>query len=352
MNAKSSFWDLVRQQKKLDRKSYFRLIRTARTFIAVMLSISIAVFIGIAIFSSGGIGAVIGMMASVNPAYVAAAMAAVFGGYMVSFFKWRYYLKVLRIHIPMSTNFAAYMSLYSMELTPGRIGRVVAAYTLKRVSRKKFMGVLPIVSVDIFTDYLGFIVLSLIMGLLFINYLPVILLVDVLLLFPFLFILSPWLFNAIKKHVLRGRFSELLATYGEEYFAAQTKLNNHRVYLVSVLFSLPAAVLNSLSLYLVLLGIGIKAALLPALLVFVVSTVVGILSLVPGTIGTTDVTMLALLVSTFGISTAAAAAVTILTRVATIWFGVLLGTVFLFYTFRFWEDRKRGRKVKRRRTTR
>ncbi len=351
MATKASFWELVQHQKKLDRKSYFRLIRTARTFIAIMLSISIAVFIGIAIFSSGGIGSVAVMVVSVNPLYVLAAMAAVFGGYLVSFFKWRYYLKMLKVDVPITTNFSAYMSLYSMEMTPGRVGRVVAAYTLKRASKKKLMGVLPIVSVDIFTDYLGFIALSLVMGLLFINYLPIILLVDVLLLFPFLFILSPWLFNAIKRHVLRGRFSELLATYGEEYFAAQTKLNNHKVYLVSILFSLPSAFLNSVSLYLVLLGLGIKATLLPALLVFVVSTVVGILSLVPGTIGTTDVAMLALLISTFGISTAAAAAATILTRITTIWFGVLLGTAFLFYTFRFWEGRRSGRKVKSRRAT-
>ncbi len=347
-----SFLDTLSHQKRLDSKSYFKVVRTARLFIVVMLVASIAVFVGIAVFSSGGIGGVISTIASVNPVYFLAAIGVVFGGYMTNFLKWRYYLKVLDIHMPLPQNFAIYMSLYSMELTPGRLGRVVSAYTIKRVSRKKFMAVLPIVSVDIFTDYLGFMLLSLVMGALFPAYLPVIILVDALLVLPFLFILSPWLFNSIKTKLLRGKLSEIFALYGEEYFAAQTKLHHHRVYLASVFFSVPAALLNSLSLYLILIGFGLHVSILSALLVFVVATVVGILSFIPGTIGSSDITMLALLVSTFGVSSAIAAAATILTRIVTVWFAVMVGTAFLFYTFRFWENRRMGRKVKPRRATR
>ncbi|EQD30932.1 hypothetical protein B2A_13911, partial [mine drainage metagenome] len=46
-----------------------------------------------------------------------------------------------------------------MNLTPGRIGRVVSAYTIDRVSNTHFVEILPIVSMDIFTDFLGFVVL-------------------------------------------------------------------------------------------------------------------------------------------------------------------------------------------------
>lgn len=340
MGIKRSFWSLLIHQKKLGKAEYFRLIRTARNFVIVMLSLSIAVILGIAVFSEGGIVDVIGTIAGVSPLLYAAAIGSVFLGYVLNFFKWRYYLKVLRIRLPLRKNFAIFMSLYAMELTPGRIGRVVSAYTIKRVSKKKFMAVLPIVSIDIFTEYLGFMALSMIIGIMYPSYLLFVLPVAVLLSLPFLFIVSPWLFNLLKKKVLYGRFAELLSFYGEEYFAAQSKISSKKMYGISMLFTLPAAVLNGLALYLVLLGLGVKAAVTDSLLVYVVSTLIGYISFIPGAIGSTDLSMLALISSSFGTDGTVSAAATILTRVATLWFAVIVGTIFLFYTFKYWSDRR------------
>lgn len=348
MNLKRSFWSLVIHQKKLDKSQYFKLVRAARNFVIVMLTLSIAVILGIAIFSEGGLLDVLGTIATMNPLLFAAAIGSVFLGYMMNFFKWRYYLHVLKIRLPLRKNFAIFMSLYAMELTPGRIGRVVSAYTVKRVSRKKFMAVLPIVSIDIFSEYLGFMVLSIAIGILFPSSLLFIVPVAIALALPFLFIMSPWLFNLLKRKIVYGRFAELLSFYGEEYFAAQSKVSNRRVYGVSMLFSIPGAIFNALALYLVLIGLGIKAAVLNSFLVYVLSTLIGYISFIPGAVGSTDLSMLALITSTFSTDGTMAAAATILTRIATLWFAVAIGTAFLFYTFKYWSDRRDEQKGSRR----
>lgn len=344
MPDKKSLWYLSTHEKRMDRKEYFKLIRRVRHFVAIMLAASLAAFLGIAVFSKGGILSVADTIAKSNMYLYACAFLLVFLGYVLSFFKWRYYLKTLGIRIPEWKNFAVYMSLYSMELTPGRIGRVITAYTIKRISKKKFASVLPIVSLDIFTDYLGFIVLSLIVGVLFYNYLPLIITVDVLLLLPFVFILNPWLFNALRNKLLRGRFSSVFELYGEEYFTSQSRLNNAKVYVISLLFSVPSALLGSMALYFAMDALGHQVDLLKSVLVYVVSILVGILTFIPGAIGSADVTMTAMASANLHVSTTVAAAATILTRIASLWFGVVVGSIFLFYTFRYWFAGRERRK--------
>jgi uncharacterized protein (TIRG00374 family) len=350
---KETLWQLIVKQKNPSREAYFKLVHRVIGFVVILLVASLIVFVGIAIFSKGGLLGVMGVIEHANVLIYLLAFVFQFLSFFVRFFKWRYYLRILKIKVSEVKNFVIYLSLYAMNLTPGRIGRVVSAYTVDRVSNTHFVEILPIVSVDIFTDFLGFVVLSLIFGMLFITYLPFILIVDFVILLPFIFILNPWLFDILKKRILRGKLSEVFALYGDEYFASQSKLNTPKVYLLSLLFTVPAYFLTSLSLYLSLHALGINVPVLKSVLVYIVSVLIGIVSFIPGTIGSADVAMVALISSTFGISSSISAAATIMTRLATLWFGVALGSGFLFFSFRYWfsskklmRRRKLSRKVK------
>ncbi len=317
---------------------YFRLIRNAQRFIILFLALSLAVFIGLAFFTKGGILDVIGIMSSaIIPIYLLA-FAFEFLSYVLRFFKWRYFLRVLKLKIPPVKNFIVYMSLYSMDLTPGEIGRSIAAYTLTRISSTKLACLLPIISMDIFTDSLGLVALSIFIGIMFPGYAIIIITADVILTLPYLLIISPWLFNILKAKILKGRLSKVFETYGEEYFISQSKFNNVKMYATSMLFTVPATIANSLSIYFVLLSLHINAAVLKSIAVFTISTLIGIASFIPGTIGSSDVAMSALTSSTFHLNLSTSAAVTIMTRVVLVWFDVLLGTAFLLYSFRYWKN--------------
>ncbi len=345
---KETLWQLIVKQKNPSRETYFRLVHRVIGFVIILLAASLIVFIGIAVFSRGGLLGVIGIISHANPLIYLLAFVFQFLSFFTRFFKWRYYMHLLKIRISQVKNFVVYLSLYAMNLTPGRIGRVVSAYSIDRISNTHFIEILPIVSADIFTDFLGFVVLSLIFGMLFIAYLPLILVVDFVILLPFVFVLNPWLFEILKRKVFRGKFSEVFALYGDEYFASQSKLNKPKVYLLSLLFTVPAYFLSSLSLYLSLDALGIKVSLLKGVLVYIISVLIGIVSFIPGTIGSADVAMVALISSTFGIGTSVSAAATIMTRIVTLWFGVALGSIFLFFSFRYWfSSKKVGRRSNR-----
>ncbi len=334
---KERIWDRIASKKKFSKKDYFNLTRAIMIIVAALMVVSFAVFFAIAYFSNGGIDKVFTYMLTANGIIYMLAFLFEFLSIFIRFFKWEYYMKVLGIDIPIFKNFMIYLSLYAMNLTPGKIGRVVSAYSINKVSKHKLFGLLPIVSFDIFTDFLGYVLLSLILVIIFPSYLPILIPIDVIMLLPFSFIISPWLFNIIKKKVFRGRFSEIFAFYGDEYFAAQSKLNNKKVYLISAIFTLPAAVMTSLSVYFTTQALGIHSDVLKSILIYVVSAMVGIASLIPGTIGSADLTMTTLIANNFNVVNTLSAAATIMIRVSTLWFGVILGTIFLFYTFRYWK---------------
>jgi len=85
---------------------------------------------------------------------------------------------------------------------------------------------------------------------------------------------------------------------------------------------------------------GAHVALGLATLIYAVTTVAGALSFLPGGLGVTEASMTLLLVSSgSGIDQPTAVAATILTRLCTLWFAVLLGLVALAFL------RRRNNKV-------
>src|SRR5208283_1208379 len=113
-------------------------------------------------------------------------------------------------------------------------------------------------------------------------------------------------------------------------------LNNLKVYLISVLFTLPAEFFCSLSLYFSLRSVGIVPALSKSVLIYEVAQLFGMVSTLPGNIGVTDGSLVALIGSILNLSSSVSSAATILARSSSLWFGVVLGAVFLFWTLRYW----------------
>ncbi len=332
---KKSFWYSITHQTKLDRASYLKMVNRVGMFVGIGFAASIAVFAGIAIF--GGFQNVLGVIARANPYIYALAFVAVFASLLLRFVKWNYFLKVMGLKVSLRKNLAVYFSLYSMNITPGNAGRVVAAYTLNRITKIRFVNIVPIVTMDIFTDFIGFATLAILAAIYFHMYITYILLVDILLLIPFLFILNDWLYNLLKSVLRKSRFIKTFTPYGEEYFASQSKLNTPKVYAVSLFVTLPAAFLNSLTLFFALTSLGIAPSIAGSVFVYSSSTMFGMATAIPGSIGVTDGALVALVGSVFHLDASMSSAVTIMSRLADLWFSVIIGALFFFYTLRYWK---------------
>ncbi len=336
MPGKKSFWYSITHQTKLDRKSYLEIVRKISIFVGIGFGASLLVFFAIAWF--GGFNTVFGEISKIKLDIYVFAFVAVLASLLLRFIKWNYYMKVLKLKVPFRKSMAVYLSMYSMSITPGNIGRVVAAYTLNRLTKIKFAKIIPIVTMDIFTDFLGFGILALLAALYFHKYVAYILALDILLLLPFLFILNSWMYRVIKNALKKNRFVKNFTPYGEEYFLSQNKLNTPKTYLISVLVTLPAAFFNSLTLYFSLLALGILAPISGTVFIYSSSTIFGMATAIPGSIGVTDGSIVALLGGVLRLPPSISSAVTILGRTADLWFSVVLGIVFFFITLKYWTD--------------
>jgi len=347
----NSFWNDLKGRKKVNRKEYLKIVRRVKYFIILGLGMSLAVFIGIAVF--GGIYRVSDVIITAKLYIYAIALVLVFCGYLVRFLKWNYYLKKLGIKIGIKENLIIYLSLYSMNITPGKVGRVVSAYTLSKVTGEKVSKIVPAVTMDIFTDFIGFAVFALLFSVYAHRFVIYILAADVVLLIPFFFVTHDWLYQRIKNFLKRFKkkgYFGLFSVYGDEYFSSQSSLNDARTYIYSLLVTLPADFLSGLALFITLYALGITAPVGGTIFVYSSAQLFGMVSGLPGSIGVSDGTLVALIGGVFSLNAIISSAATIMTRIATLWLGVIIGTAFLFYSLRYWDlpDRKkRGRSKKR-----
>lgn len=343
-----SIWGSYKSKKEVGRKEYLRMVKRIRYFIMLGFGMSFAVFVGIALF--GGIYRVFDVLITAKLYIYAIAFVLVFAGFMIRFVKWDYFLKKLGVRIRLKENIITYLSLYSMNLTPGRVGRVVSAYTVSRITGEKTSKIVPAVMMDIFTDFIGFAIFALLFGLYFHRFVLYIMIADVVLLLPFLFLTHDWLYRRIKnmlKRFKRKSYLGLFSIYGDEYFSAQSSLNTLKTYLVSLSITLPADFLNASALILTLYSLGVTAPFSGTIFAYSSSYLFGMISGLPGGIGVNDASLVAIIGSIFGLNSILSSAATIMTRIATLWFGVVVGTVFLFYSMRYWRKNAGKRSAKK-----
>lgn len=105
-------------------------------------------------------------------------------------------------------------------------------------------------------------------------------------------------------------------------------LLGHRPLYAGLAVGLLAWAAEGLSLYVIAHGLDIELALSTAIGIYAISMLVGALSFIPGGLGSTEAVMV-LLLKLSGVDATTALAMTLIARVATLWFAVLLGLLCL-----------------------
>ncbi|MGC8662605.1 MAG: lysylphosphatidylglycerol synthase transmembrane domain-containing protein [Candidatus Micrarchaeia archaeon] len=343
MPKKESAFNLANIEKIEEKIDYKKRIRKIEVILASILLGAIIVFgfMALAAILNEGTHKFIDIIESINFFYYGLALLIIFSGYLLRFPKWEYYMKKLKVKVPKRKNFLIYLSMYSMDVTPGRWGRAVVSYTINKITKAKFSRTFPAVVADIFTDFLGFASLCLFFAFFVHKYVVISLLITTLLLLPFVFLYHEKPFAYLKTKLNRFRSMKSFFDVGELYFK-NNKMLGRKAYWYSMLFTIPSMFLNGLSLYLVLLSFGVNVGIanIPTILfIFASSLIFGMITGIPANLGVTDGIMLSELVAFFGssISFGLATIVTIFFRIATVWFVELFGFIALILTFRYWK---------------
>lgn len=327
--------------------AYRKRMKRARLAVLTILGLSVGMFIVISALAmlNEGVGRFVSTIASINLFYYAIALACVLMSSAVGFPKWSMFVHKLGIKINWKKNFAIYLSMFSMDITPGRWGRAVVAYTINRITGVRFGKTFPAVVADILTDFLGFIAVAVVFSFLVHDYTVVSVVISILLLIPFIFIYVRQPYEWVKKKLRRMKTLRGIFKVADLYFRSSRSLDAG-TYAYAMVFTIPAVVLSSLALYFVILsfGIGISPDLLPTILfIYTSSLLIGMVTGIPGTLGVTDAALLGYLIAFFGgagITFGIASAIVIFFRIASMWFTEGVSSAFLLYTMRYWRLRR------------
>jgi len=292
----------------------------------LFLGLGVGVFLGLTLY--GNWGEVSGAFRAFSYKMVPLILGLAFMNYVSRFWRWELYLRRVGIALPRKESFYIFMSGLVMTVTPGKMGEVLKSYLLKEGRQVPLSRSAPIVLAERFTDLLAVYLLTLLGGLSFdfgSRILWVGLLVLVLGLLPFV---SPKLFYWILRVLQKFSWGRRMESPLTEAFHTLHDLMGFRLLLAASVLGMVAWFFECLAFQTVFWGLGMEVPLIKATFIYAFSTLAGALSMLPGGIGAAEGSMTSLLLL-IQVPKALATTATIIIRLCTVWFAVLLGYGFL-----------------------
>ncbi len=287
-------------------------------------------------FLWGDVRSVNGIIRSIPIPFYALALAFTLLSYLIRFAKWHHFLHALRIPVNLKDSLYIFFIGLAMSITPGKVGELLKTHLIKTVSGVDKSRSAAAVFADRLTDLTAMLMLIGIgTSTLSFNYFPI--------LGISLFLLVAIV--ALKSKPLCGKLIDLL-TSGKLLFKFRNNL--HQLYegmyeliklrtlLVSTLVSMAAWFMECAALFVLIKGLDQSLSLLESTLIFSLSTVAGALSMLPGGLGIAEGSMTALLMY-FDAGKDVAVSVTLMIRLVTLWFGVVIGLLIFLRTWKHYQ---------------
>jgi len=271
------------------------------------------------------------------PSAVGLALLLALGNYVIRFARWHLYLRVVDVKVGLGPSALVFVSGFAMSVTPGKLGELVKAVLLRDAAGADPARVAPVVVAERATDLLALVILGILGVWAYGVALPMVAAAGAVTALGILVL--AWrraahaVIAVVAKLPLVGRIApKLLDSY------------DHMELLVRPFPLTWATVLGSLAWLCECLGFAIIVNSFPgahvpvglATLIYAATTVAGALSFLPGGLLVTEASMTVLLVTAAqGLDRPAAVGATILTRLCTLWFAVVLGIICLVFLRRW-----------------
>jgi uncharacterized protein (TIRG00374 family) len=257
--------------------------------------------------------------------YLAPVLLLTSVNYLIRFVRWQFYLRVLKVEVPLDVSAGVFFSGLAMAITPGKLGELVKCVMLRDRAGAPVALTAPVVIAERFTDLAAVLVLvSLGIGsfpsvrALFFVGLALIALVFIVLVFSRDAV--DRLGALLSRSLLKGR----ITTWASDSSAAFRTLLTGRSLVTGLALGILGWFAECLAFWLVIRGFGAGASLFQATFIYALATLAGALSMLPGGLGATEASMAGLLVAV-GVSMAAASGATIVIRACTLWWAVIVG---------------------------
>ena len=305
-------------------------------------SLVLAVVLGVVVFAALSVfadfGKVSAALSGFNVALIPAILGLVSLSYAGRFVRWLYYLKVLKVSVPLGQNAAIFAAGLSMTISPGKLGEVLKSVFVRQASGAPIARTAPAVVAERATDGTGMVLWGFI-GAFALNVPPWTMLAFLgVAVFGIAVLRSKTLSLLAERVLLRLPLLDRLAPHLRSFHGASNELLGARPLVVGTTISFFSWGLECLGVYLCAVGLGADAGFLMVTFVFAVSSLLGVLSMIPGGIGAVEAGLALQFVRLAEMSTGLAGALTFVIRLATLWWATLLGILGLLLVRRMLGD--------------
>lgn len=294
------------------------------------IAIAIVIAIG-AVSMAGDVRKVGDRLAGFSwPAFFAA-LALAFANYAMRFVRWQLYLHRQGVRVPTGSSAIVFGAGLSLSITPGKLGELVKSYLLRELHDIPAPKTAPIVVAERVSDLVALLSLAVI-GVAAYGVDPTLVSVAGALI-AFGLVLLAWqrptraLIDLVTRPAKLRRLREPL----HETLVGLSALCRPGPLALATLIAIPAWGCECIGFALITNAFpGAHVDIGLATVIYAGTTIAGALSFLPGGLGVTEGAMtLALVNGASKLDTSTALAATLLTRLATLWFAVLIGVVLL-----------------------
>ncbi len=300
------------------------------------VALGVAVFLVITFLSD--FGELKSALANFDLALVPVILGLVTLSYAGRFVRWLYYLRVLKVSVPLGQNAAIFVAGLSMTISPGKLGEVLKSVFVRQASGAPIARTAPAVVAERATDGTGMVAWGFI-GAFALGLSPfyvfVFLAVAVL---GIVVLRSARLSRLAERVLLKLPLLDRLAPHLRAFHGASNELLGTRPLVVGTVISFLSWGLECFAVYLCAVGLGADVGFLMVVFVFAVSSLLGVLSMIPGGIGAVEAGLALQFARLAGMSAGLAGALTLVIRLATLWWATLLGILGLLLIRRMLGD--------------
>jgi len=250
--------------------------------------------------------------------------------YFARFYKWDYYLSILKINLSKKDSLLIFMSGLLMSVTPGKIGELLKAYLVKTVNKTPASVTAPIIFAERATDFLSLTILALVGAYIYDYGRNAALIITIIILIGIFILTNRKVFDSLMMVLSKIKFVHKRIESIEQLYHSTYTLLKLKPLLIAVGISVLSWGFECFGYYLVINNVVNTIGVSWSFFSYSFSTIVGAVSMLPGGLGVTEGSFLLMLTSK-GLSASDAAATTFITRVVTLWFAVLVGIVAVFF---------------------
>lgn len=259
-----------------------------------------------------------------------AALTLATGNYVLRYVRWQHYLRRVDVQVPHVESALVFLSGFVMSVTPGKLGEVFKSVLLYESRGTSVATTAPIVFAERLTDLMALVLLTAAGSLSFERGVPVA--ASGAALCAFVLLASAWrplgdrLLQVAEKLPLLRRAAPRLREAYESLF----RLTRPAPLLFATTLATLSWGLECVALWVLLRGLpGGGLALDASFFAYSASTIAGAIAMMPGGLGVTEAGMTGLIqaLSRGAIGSATATAATMLCRLATLWWAVVVGAV-------------------------